>query len=246
METAEKTTAVEVQQPPTSRALEAYRKILVLTIKDQDTLGQMAELVKTMKDGIKLIEAWYEPMKTAAHKAHKAICDKEKETLATFRLAETDGQKAINVFLTAEKVKADALKLKQEQDAAAERLRQQTELNESAAALEEMGDTTTAAALREDAERVIAAPTFVQTVDKTVRVGGGSASGGVTLSSSTKKTAQVVDVKAFLKYLVEKGSEATFVEFPKAKLNAWVVANGIKAGEVPGLAIEEVVNSSIR
>lgn len=246
MSTAETTTAVEAKQPPTGTALETYRKILVLAIKDQDTLGQMAELVKSMKVGIKGIEDWFEPMKTAAHLAHKKICDQEKETLAIFREAATTGQTAINTFLTAEKKRADALRIEQEKQAAADRLREQEELKASAAALEELGDTTTAAALREDAERVIAAPTFVDTVDKTVRVGGGSAAGGATLSSSTKVTAQVVDVKLFLAYLVKENSAATFVEFPKAKLDAWVKANGIKAGQVPGLAISETVNSSIR
>lgn len=234
------------EQPPTGSALDVYREILVLTITDQDTLGKMAELVKKMKQGIKGIEAWFEPMKRKAKEAHTEICNREKETLATFLEAEKTGQTAINTFLTEEKKKADAERLRLEREAAEKKKREEEELKESAKVLEDLGQTQQAQALREEADRVIAAPVFAPTVDKTVRSGGGSAGGGTTLSSSTKITAQVSDVKAFLKYLVEQDSAATFVEFPTAKLTAWVKANGIKAGQVPGLAISETITSAIR
>lgn len=239
-------TPARQEQPPTGSALEVYREILVLTITDQDSLGKMAELVKKMKTGIKNIEAWFEPMKRKAKEAHTEICNREKETLATFLEAEKTGQAEINRFLTEDREKARLEQLRLEELAAADKKRQEEELRESAKVLEDLGQTAQAQDLRQEAERVIAAPVFVPTVDKTVRTGGGSAGGGTTLSAKTKIEAQVTDVKAFLKYLVEQGSAATFVEFPKAKLDAWVKANGIKAGQVPGLAVNETIQSAIR
>lgn len=239
-------TPAKQEQPPTGSALEVYREILVLTITDQDTLGKMAELVKKMKTGIKNIEAWFEPMKRKAKEAHTEICNREKETLATFLEAEKTGQLAINAFLTEERRLAAIKQRELEEAAAADKKRQEDELRESAKVLEDLGQTAQAQDLRQEAERVIAAPVFVPTVDKTVRTGGGSAGGGTTLSAKTKIEAQVTDVKAFLKYLVEQNSAATFVEFPKAKLDAWVKANGIKAGQVPGLAVNETIQSAIR
>jgi hypothetical protein len=242
----ELTAAKPTEQPPTDSALEVYREILVLTITDQDSLGKMADLVKKLKTGIKNIETWFEPMKASAAAAHKAICNRENETLAPFKEGATTGQTAINAFLTEERRLAAIKQRELEEAAAAEKKRQEDELKESAKVLEDLGQTTAAQALREDAERVVAAPVFVPTVDKTVRTGGGSAGGGTTLSAKTKIEAQVTDVKAFLKYLVEQDSAATFVEFPKAKLDAWVKANGIKAGQVPGLAVNETIQSAIR
>jgi len=237
---------IEIEQPPMDNALTAYQQILVLEINNQETMGHMADLVKQMKTGIKGIKEWFKPLKESAAKAHKDICARENETLAPFVEAETAGQKAINTFLNEEKKKADAEALRLQQEAAEKKKKEQEGLEASAKALEELGSTTAAAALRQEAERVIEAPVFTPTVDRTVRVGGGSAGGGTTLSAQTELVVQVTNVKAFLRYLVEKDSAATFVEFPVRALTNWVKANGLKAGDVPGLAIEERLKSSIR
>lgn len=237
---------IEVDQPPTDNALTAYQQILVLEITDQDSLGQMADLVKQMKTGIKGIKEWFKPLKESAAKAHKDICARENETLAPFVEAETAGQKAINHFLNEEKRKADAEALRLQQEAAEKKRIEQEELEKAAKAMEDLGSTTAAAALRQEAERVVEAPVFTPTVDRTVRTGGGAAGGGTTLSAQTETVVQVTNVKLFLRYLVEKDSAATFVEFPTKALTNWVKANGLKPGEVPGLAIEERLKSSIR
>jgi len=242
----------EETEVPTGAAMEVYREILMLTITDQDTCGQMVTHVKQMKDAVKGIELWFKPMlgeaKTvvdAAKVAFDGVKAKQTEATAPFIEASTTGQTAINSFLTAERNRAAAEQQRLQVEAAQKKQREQEELQASAKALDAAGSTTAATALRQEAERVIEAPVFVPTVDKTLRVDGGRAAGGATMSQVVKVSAQVTDVKAFLKYLVEQGSAATFIEFPAAKLAAWVKANGIKAGEVPGLAIEETVSSRI-
>lgn len=243
---------LEETEVPTSAAMEVYREILMLTITDQDTCGQMVAHVKQMKDAVKGIELWFKPMMTeakivvdAAKVALDGVKAKQTEATAPFIEASTAGQTAINSFLTAERNRAAEEQRRLQEESAAQKKKDQEELQRSAAALEASGSTTAAAALRQEASRVIEAPVFVPTVDKTLRVDGGRAAGGATMSQVVTVNAQVTDVKAFLKYLVEQNSAATFVEFPKAKLAAWVKANGIKAGEVPGLAIEETVSSRI-
>ena len=237
---------------PTGQALEVYREIISLEIVDQDTCGRMVTFVKQMKDAVKGIENWFKPMLDDAKEARlaaKAVEDgikaKQTESTAPFVEAATTGQATINKFLTDERNRAAAEQQRLQVEAAQKKQREQEELQASAKLLEEAGSTTAAAALRQEAERVVEAPVFTPTVDKTLRVDGGRAAGGATMSQVVTVNAQVTDVKAFLRYLVEQGSAATFVEFPKTKLNQWVKANGIKAGEVPGLAIEETVSSRI-
>jgi hypothetical protein len=247
-----KSNLAEIEEVPTGAALEIYREILTLTITNQETCGKMVTLVKMMKDAVKGIETWFKPMMDDAKDAHAAtkvaldgVKKKLSDETAPFLEAAATGQTTINAFLTAERNRAAKEQRELEEKAAAKRKEKQEELQRSAKALEESGSTTAAAALRQEAERVIEAPVFVPTVDKTLRVDGGRAAGGATMSQVVTINAQVTDVKSFLRYLVEQGSAATFVEFPKAKLNQWVKANGIKAGEVPGLAIEETVSSRV-
>ena len=243
---------IEAEQPPTDGALAVYREIITLEIKDQETCSLMVSHVKKMKDAVKGIELWFKPMMDKAKKvvgeakhALDGVKAQQTESTLAFVEAATTGQNAINTFLTAERQRAAAEQHRLQEEAAAQKKKDQEELQRSANALESMGSTTAAAALRSEADRVVEAPVFVPTVDKTLRVDGGRAAGGATMSQVVTVNAQVTDVKAFLAYLVAQGSAATFVEFPKAKLNAWVKANGIKAGEVPGLAIEETVSSRI-
>lgn len=243
---------IEQNEPPTGTALEVYREIITLEIVDQDSCALMVSHVKKMKDAVKGIEAWFKPMMDKAKKvvdeakhALDGVKSRQTESTAPFVEAATTGQNAINAFLTAERQRAAEEQRKLQEEAAAQKKKEQEELERSAAQLEKAGSTTAAAALRQEAERVVEAPVFVPTVDKTLRVDGGRAAGGATMSQVVTINAQVTDVKAFLKYLVEQGSAATFIDFHKAKLNAWVKANGIKAGEVPGLAIEETVSSRI-
>lgn len=247
-------TSAEVEQdhPDTEKAMVIYRDILLTTITDQPTCASMVGFVKQMKDEVKEIVAWFAPMMDAAkavvakaQEAVDAVKTRQTEATSVFSESAVTGQAAINKFLTDERLRVQTEELKARETAAVNKKLAEDELKASATLLEGLGQTTQAAALRQEAALVIAAPVFVPTIDKTIRTGGGRAAGGATMSQTVKITAQVTDVKLFLAYLVSSGSAATFVEFPKAKLNAWVVSNGIKAGEVPGLAIEETVTSRI-
>jgi len=240
------------EEVPTGEALEVYREILMLTIVDQDTCGKMVTFVKQMKDAVKGIENWFKPMMDKAKKvvdeakvAFDGVKSQQTDTTAPFTEAAKTGQQMIDNFLTAERQRAAAEQQRLQVEAAQKKQREQGELQASAELLEASGSTTAAAALRQEAERVVEAPVFAPTIDKTLRVDGGRAAGGATMSQVTQVEVQVTDVKAFLRYLVEKDSAAAFVEFPKAKLSAWVKSNGFKAGEIPGLAIQETVKSRI-
>jgi hypothetical protein len=61
---------------------------LSVSVSDTETYRQAAELVKAIKDLKKEITDFFEPMKTQAYKAWKAICETEKEQLLKLEPAE--------------------------------------------------------------------------------------------------------------------------------------------------------------
>jgi len=254
MENPANVEVIRPDSPPTGPALEIYREILVNEVTDQATSAEAVGHIAKIRKAIKGIEEWFSPMLTdakasvaAAKKVEDGIKKKCSDTIAIFVTAASDKQIEINQFLTAERLRVQRETLEAQEKAAREKREREDDLRDSAKVLEELGSTAAAESLRQEAERVIEAPAFVETVDKTIRAGGGAgAAGGATMSQTVKTTYQVVDVPLFLAYLVEKGSKGTFIEFPVAKLNAWGKAQGIVEGEVPGLAVKVEVKSAIR
>jgi len=244
---------IRPEQPPTGPALDAYREIILIDVTDQATSELAVGYIGKIRTAIKNIETWFSPMLTdakasvaAAKKVEDGIKKKYADTVAIFVAAASDKQLEINRFLTTERDRVQKETLAAQEKAAREKREREKELLDSAKVLEDLGSTTAAESLRQEAERVIEAPAFVPTVDKTIRSAGGVAAGGATMSQSVKVTYQVTDARAFIKYLAENNSAAAFIEFPVAKLNAWGKSQGIKAGEVPGLAVKEEVVTAVR
>lgn len=253
MGTAENPEVIRPAKPPVDPALVIYREILVLEITDQASLAVMVDNVAKLEKAIDGIKEWFKPMLAdakvavdAAKTVETGIKTKQTESVKLFVEAATKGRADMKAWLTAERERARLDQLRIEQENAAAKKLEQDRFKEAAETMKGLGNETAAAALTQEADRVVEAPAFVPTVDKTIRTSGGAVAGGATMSAPVKLVYQVVDVKAFLRYLVEKDSAAAFVEFPVAKLNAWGKANGIKKGEVPGLAVKEEVIVSIR
>lgn len=115
------------------------------------------ELIISIGQMRKQVTAFFEPMKTTAHAAHKAVCDRENETLKPLLNAQKELSKKLVAFeaqVEADR-RAEQERLRVEAKATAERLaREESErlALEDAVALDEAGDTVAA-------EAVLANPT---------------------------------------------------------------------------------------
>lgn len=83
-------------------------------IKTQQDYNNAVEVCKDIKVKIKVIEDYWEPLKTDAFKAHKNLCAKERELLTPY----TEAESSIKVKMTAyqKQVMEDARLLREEQE----------------------------------------------------------------------------------------------------------------------------------
>jgi hypothetical protein len=139
---------LEVQQQTTDLAAQALT--LAIATPAAHVAGQ--ELIISIGSMRKQVEKFFEPMKTAAHAAHKAVCNRETETLKPL----IDAQKALSAKLVAfeRQVEADRWaeqeRLRIENRAIADReAKEESErlALDDAIALEDAGDVVAAAAV---------------------------------------------------------------------------------------------------
>jgi KTSC domain len=151
---------LEVQQQTTSIAVQA--ETLTITTTAAHVAAQ--ELIVSISAMKKQVETFFEPMKTAAHKAHKAVCNRETEMLKPLADAQEKLSEKIVAFekqVEADR-KAEEERLRIERQAAAEREAQEEAERlaiEDAIELEEKGDAEGAAAVL--ANPVPIAPRYV-------------------------------------------------------------------------------------
>lgn len=168
-----------------SAQVTATRYTSIATVEQFEDAARDLRGVQALKDKI---VAFFAPMKSAAHKAHRAVCDREKEHVEPVERAEASIKSAMIVF----KRKADA-------DAAAERARLEAQARKEAedaalaqaVALEELALATGDTSLLTAANDVLATPanvTLAPVVESTPKVAG--------LSFSKRKRAEVFDLKA--------------------------------------------------
>jgi hypothetical protein len=123
---------------------------LAITTPAAHVSGQ--ELIISIGQMRKQVTAFFEPMKTAAHAAHKAVCDRENETLKPLLNAQKELSKKLVAFeaqVEADR-RAEQERLRIEAKAIAEReAREESErlALEDAVALEQAGDTVAAEAV---------------------------------------------------------------------------------------------------
>lgn len=206
-------------------------------IHDQASYGAAVEFGKSLKGMRRKIEDFFSPMKKRAHEAWKAICDSEKEHLAPIDQADAELRKVMNFYLQEQERSRREEEARLRREAEERARKEQERLLAQAAKAEAKGQAEKAEALLERAEDVYVAPVAVA-AQTSVKTGSATGYGQKDLSVT------VVDLKAFVKALIEQNSALTMLDVKPAALKAWAKANEIR--RFPGLAIEETVSARIR
>lgn len=119
-----------------------------LVITNQDDYQRAAEFGRAIKQEVAAVKEFFKPLKDAAHKAHAAICEKEKSALKPLESAEKLIKSSMSNYLEEEERKRREAEESARKAAAAEMERK---LNE-AVALSEQGRNDEADAVLEEAE----------------------------------------------------------------------------------------------
>ena len=147
-------------------------EITALAVVDNATFQRAAELSRGLAGWIKTAEAFFAPMKSAAHKAWRTVCDRENEVIKPKRdlkdalsgklaIYEAAQERKRREAEEAQRREQEQLEAEERQRVAAEEARLLAEAEErrlqDAVDAEERGDTATA-------ERLIEEPIVVETV----------------------------------------------------------------------------------
>lgn len=107
----------ELIEKEASSVVEQAKSVVVTT---QEELQKATEFTKNVKQAIKKVEEFFEPMKTQAHATWKGICDKQNEIIKPLKEAEIELKKTMTNFMDKlEKERIDrenALRKQQEED----------------------------------------------------------------------------------------------------------------------------------
>lgn len=126
--------------------IEIQAKRIVITNDTQ--YEHAAEFAKQIKAKAKVVTDFFDPMKTSAYQAHRAVCDREKTMLKPLQEAEKTLKKSMTIYYQEQERKRKELEDKLRKEAEAEKERK---LNE-AIALEEAGKKEEADAAMIDAQ----------------------------------------------------------------------------------------------
>jgi HD superfamily phosphohydrolase len=224
-----------------NQVIEKELETTALTLKDQatamvvkDVTGYSAagELGKSIKELRAKIVDYFQPLKEAAHKAHKAITTKEAEELKPVDEAISILRNTMNAF-NEEQKRLERIEQARLQAIADEEARKEREkLLAAAIKAEAAGKMEKAEEKLEQAEMVYSAPvTVAPTVAKTVAVNGGN------ITQAKETIVGITDMKAFITELVKRNMFPTMLDAKTAALKSWVNANGFDS--FPGLSIQK-------
>jgi hypothetical protein len=140
------------------QALTLSAKFRGLAITDTQSCQQAVLDRQEIGERVKVVERFFEPFKSMAHKLHRALCDREKEILGPLMIADTELRTTIQTFT------ADQDRMRRQEEARlADERRREDEARQlaEAALLEQAGEAALAAAVIEQA---VAAPIPVVTL----------------------------------------------------------------------------------
>ena len=146
------TTTVE-SKPPAEETLKQETSILEIQaegtlVTNDEEYQSAAEFGRAIKAKANEITAFFKPMKDAAHKAHKEVCEREKKMLEPLAKAEKLVKQAMGAYVTEQERKRKEAEEAARRAAAAEAERKLAD----AISLEEQGREDEAAAAIEEAE----------------------------------------------------------------------------------------------
>lgn len=199
-----------------------------LSVTNDEEYQDAAEFLKILKDQAGKVQDFFKPLKEAAHKAHKEVCDREKMMLAPLTKAESVIKKSVGDYLAEQERKRKAAEERARQAAKAEADRRLAE----AIALENQGKMEEAAAAVEEAE-IIDSTTVAVPVAPTKKVKGVSSSKDWELVSIDESKVPV-DVAGTVIRPVDRGAIMRLVRASKGTI------------KIPGVAYKEVMKMSVR
>lgn len=146
-------TATVESKPPAEEALKQETSLLEIQaegtlITNDEEYQSAAEFGRAIKAKANEITAFFKPMKDAAHKAHKEVCEREKKMLEPLAKAEKLVKQAMGAYVTEQERKRKEAEEAARRAAAAEAERKLAD----AISLEEQGREDEAAAAIEEAE----------------------------------------------------------------------------------------------
>lgn len=200
-----------------------------MVISNDAEYEMAAEFGKQIKVKAKVVTDFFEPMKTSAYQAHRAVCEREKTMLKPLQEAEKSLKKSMTVFFQEQERKRKELEENLRREAEAEKERM---LNE-AIALEEAGKTEEAEAAMFDAQvtESIAGKTAV--VMSTPKVSG--------VSSSKDWEIESIDTEEV---------PANFAGIEIRPVDEKAIMRLIRASKgsikIPGIRYKETIKMSIR
>lgn len=198
--------------------------VTISTDQDYESAGQFGVMLK--KKAAEVTD-FFKPLKDAAYKAHKAICDREKEMLTPLRNAEKTLKKTMGDYAMEQERK------RREAEEAARRAAEEESRRklEEAALLERAGDTAAAEAAFQDAE-------ISEDVSRMVFVPGGAPKAkGV----SASKDWEIVSISSENVPLSVNGMEIRPVD--KAAVMRLIRASKGTI-QIPGIVYQEVAKMS--
>ena len=218
---------------------ESAQSISVTDEKSYLFAGQFAKDIKECKN--KILN-YFKPLKEAAHKAHKAITQREADEVKPLDEADDIVRKEISNYLNEqERIRQEAQRKAEAEAAEVARIEQEKILKQAVKA-EEKGNVEKAESLIEKAENVYVPPVIVPfTIQKTTKLQTG---GGIT--RKTEIEVVITDELLFLKAITEKKAPLAAIEFKLGVVKSWVKNMKVKNGEIPGLLIKETSGVSIR
>jgi hypothetical protein len=238
METAVKLNEEEFQEQSLT-LLEQAKTLAIKTPEDYQRVGEFVLVTTAM---IKKIKEYFKPLKTAADRAHAAICDREKQELSIPVQADTMGR----IMLRGYQEEQDRIRIEAQRKAelAAQEVarKEQERLLEKAAKADAQGKTDKAEALMEQAENVYVEPVVVApTVEKTVQLNGGS----VTIKKDLE--IKVIDLQELCRAIGQGSVPTTVIAALEGKLKAWFKIQGTYSnGYAFGCQIRETLTPSVR
>jgi len=146
-------TATVESKPPAEEALKQETSLLEIQaegtlVTNDEEYQSAAEFGRAIKAKANEITAFFKPMKDAAHKAHKEVCEREKKMLEPLAKAEKLVKQAMGAYVTEQERKHKEAEEAARRAAAAEAERKLAD----AISLEEQGREDEAAAAIEEAE----------------------------------------------------------------------------------------------
>lgn len=119
-----------------------------IVVNSEETLQGAVDFVKLIKESGAKVTSFFKPMKDSAYKAHKSICDREKEMLKPLNEAEKQVKQKIGAYTMEQERKRKELEEQMRRQAEAEAERKMAEAIEH----EAQGNTQEAEAALMDAQ----------------------------------------------------------------------------------------------